>query len=75
LDRIAIADGSVSVAFKTLDGAVDQAAGIVWRYEDPNNYYIVRANAPGRECRALSTSKTASGNRAPPTGCRRARTA
>jgi hypothetical protein len=23
----------------------DQAAGIVWRYRDPNNYYIVRANA------------------------------
>jgi hypothetical protein len=45
LDRITIADGSVSVAFKTVDGAVDQAAGIVWRYQDPGNYYIVRANA------------------------------
>jgi hypothetical protein len=44
-DRVAILDGSVSVAFKTVDGAVDQAAGIVWRYQDPNNYYIVRANA------------------------------
>src|SRR5215469_14300150 len=42
---IAILDGSVSVAFKTVDGAVDQAAGIVWRFQDPNNYYIVRANA------------------------------
>jgi hypothetical protein len=38
-------DGDVSVAFKTVDGTVDQAAGIVWRYQDPNNYYIVRANA------------------------------
>lgn len=44
-DRITIVNGSVSVAFKTVDGAVDQAAGIVWRYQDPNNYYIVRANA------------------------------
>ena len=44
-DRIVILDGSVSVAFKTVDGVVDQAAGIVWRYQDPNNYYIVRANA------------------------------
>ena len=43
-DRVAVLDGSVSVAFKTVDGAVDQAAGIVWRYQDPNNYYIVRAN-------------------------------
>jgi hypothetical protein len=44
-DRIAIRDGEVSVAFKTVSGAVDQAAGIVWRYQDANNYYIVRANA------------------------------
>ena len=44
-DRIVILDGSVSVAFKTVDGVVDQAAGMVWRYQDPNNYYIVRANA------------------------------
>ena len=26
-------------------GRVDQAAGVVWRYRDANNYYIVRANA------------------------------
>jgi hypothetical protein len=38
-------DGSVSVAFKAVEGTVDRAAGIVWRYQDPNNYYIVRANA------------------------------
>jgi hypothetical protein len=44
-DRVTILDGSVSVVFKTVNGAVDQAAGIVWRYQDANNYYIVRANA------------------------------
>src|SRR5215472_1141864 len=44
-ERIVILNGYVSVAFKTVDGVVDQAAGIVWRYLDPNNYYIVRANA------------------------------
>jgi hypothetical protein len=44
-ERVAILNGRVSVAFKTVDGAVDQAAGIVWRYRDSNNYYIVRANA------------------------------
>jgi hypothetical protein len=38
-------NGEVSVAFKTVDGEIDRAAGIVWRYRDPNNYYIVRANA------------------------------
>jgi hypothetical protein len=41
----AIRNGEVSVAFKTVSGTVDQAAGIIWRYRDPNNYYIVRANA------------------------------
>jgi hypothetical protein len=44
-DAATIRDGEVSVAFKAVDGSVDQAAGIVWRYRDPNNYYIVRANA------------------------------
>jgi hypothetical protein len=38
-------DGAASVKFKTISGMVDQAAGLVWRYRDPNNYYIVRANA------------------------------
>lgn len=40
-----IHNGDVSVSFKTISGTVDQAAGIIWRYQDPNNYYIVRANA------------------------------
>lgn len=38
-------DGRVSVMFKAVSGSRDQAAGIVWRYRDPDNYYIVRANA------------------------------
>lgn len=44
-DAKTIQDGELSVAFKAVDGNVDQAAGIVWRYRDPKNYYIVRANA------------------------------
>jgi hypothetical protein len=38
-------DGAISVRFKAISGRVDQAAGLVWRYQDANNYYIVRANA------------------------------
>lgn len=38
-------DGEISVRFKPVSGSVDQAAGLVWRYIDRNNYYIVRANA------------------------------
>lgn len=44
-DAASLQDGEISVAFKPVKGVVDQAAGIVWRYQDPNNYYIVRANA------------------------------
>src|SRR3954464_3448732 len=42
---VSIRDGEISVAFKAVDGSIDRAAGIVWRYQDPDNYYIVRANA------------------------------
>lgn len=35
----------LSVKFKPISGQVDQAAGLVWRLKDANNYYIVRANA------------------------------
>ena len=38
-------DGAISVRFKPVSGRVDQAAGLVWRYRDEDNYYIVRANA------------------------------
>jgi hypothetical protein len=44
-DGATIRNGEASVAFKAVDGSIDRAAGIVWRYRDPNNYYIVRANA------------------------------
>lgn len=45
LDDTALADGMLSVAFKPISGRVDRAAGLVWRYQDENNYYVVRANA------------------------------
>ena len=38
-------DVDISVRFRPVSGDVDQAAGLVWRYQDANNYYIVRANA------------------------------
>jgi Domain of Unknown Function (DUF1080) len=44
-DGASVRNGEVSVAFKAVSGTIDQAAGIVWRYQDANNYYIVRANA------------------------------
>ncbi len=45
LNDIVSTDVDASVRFRPLSGRVDQAAGVVWRYRDANNYYIVRANA------------------------------
>ena len=44
-DDTSLTNGFAEVKFKPLTGEEDQAAGIVWRYDDPNNYYVVRANA------------------------------
>jgi hypothetical protein len=45
VDDITSADVDLSVRFRPVTGRVDQAAGLVWRYRDANNYYLVRANA------------------------------
>lgn len=38
-------DGFVEVKFKAVSGKEDQAAGVVWRAGDKDNYYICRPNA------------------------------
>lgn len=45
LDEPKLADINLSVRCKAVSGRVDQACGIVVRYQDENNYYITRANA------------------------------
>jgi hypothetical protein len=42
---ISAAELDLSVRFRPISGRVDQAAGLVWRYRDQDNYYIVRGNA------------------------------
>jgi len=42
---VAIIDGYVEVKFKPISGKEDQAGGVVWRWKDGDNYYVVRANA------------------------------
>ena len=44
-EEVNITNGTLTVSFKPISGSGDQAAGLVWRYKDPDNYYIVRANA------------------------------
>ena len=42
---VSTGDVDLSVRFRPVSGRVDQAAGLVWRYQNEDNYYIVRANA------------------------------
>jgi hypothetical protein len=44
-DAVSARDVDVSVRIKPISGEVDQAGGLAFRYRDPDNYYIVRANA------------------------------
>jgi len=44
-NTILATDVDLKVRFKAVAGKLDQAAGLVWRLADTNNYYIVRANA------------------------------
>jgi hypothetical protein len=38
-------DLTISARFKPISGLVDQAAGLLFRIQDADNYYILRANA------------------------------
>jgi hypothetical protein len=45
VEKTAYKDLVISVRFKAVSGARDQGAGLVWRFRDAYNYYLVRANA------------------------------
>jgi hypothetical protein len=42
---VRLADGYVDVMFKPIEGRRDQAGGVVWRWQNGDNYYVARANA------------------------------
>ena len=44
-DGVKSKDVDVAVKFRPVSGKVDQAGGLVARYRDKDNYYVVRANA------------------------------
>jgi hypothetical protein len=43
-DGPTLKDVEMSVAFKAVEGENDRGGGVVWRYQDANNYYIARMN-------------------------------
>lgn len=50
-------DVTLSVRAKPISGDVDQGFGLVWRYQDANNYYITRCNADEDNCTIYHTVK------------------
>jgi hypothetical protein len=42
---VSLANGFVEVKFKPMEGREDRAGGVVWRFQDGDNYYVARANA------------------------------
>jgi hypothetical protein len=46
LNEMDVKDGDLSVKVKPVAGKEDRAGGLVFRYRDPDNYYVVRASAP-----------------------------
>jgi hypothetical protein len=61
-DGASLRDGEVSVRMKPLSGHEVEAGGIVWRYRDPNNYYLARANATDKNVQVF---KVVNGIRVP----------
>ncbi|MBI2806377.1 MAG: DUF1080 domain-containing protein [Planctomycetes bacterium] len=43
-DKPSVADLDFTISFKAVAGKKDQGGGPVWRYQDSQNYYIVRMN-------------------------------
>ncbi len=60
LDGVSYKDAMVFVRFRVISGKIDQAGGLVFRYKDNNNYYVLRANALENNVRLY---KVVNGNR------------
>jgi hypothetical protein len=43
--NLLLRDGFVAVKFRPVSGQEDQAGGLIWRWQDGDNYYVARANA------------------------------
>lgn len=59
------ADFTFSTRFKCVSGEMEQMAGVIFRYEDPQNYYYVRASSKGNTFRFF---KVVGGQRSAPIG-------
>ncbi|OQY97479.1 MAG: hypothetical protein B6D35_14910 [Candidatus Brocadia sp. UTAMX2] len=60
MDGASYKDAMAFVKFRAISGDVDQSGGLVFRYKDSNNYYVLRANAKENNVRLY---KVVDGNR------------
>ncbi len=44
-DKAYCHNGDLSVSLKVVSGKFEQTAGLIWRYQDPNNYYMLSVSA------------------------------
>lgn len=45
VDAVKVSDVELDVSFTPIAGKIDQAAGLIFRVKDADNYYVARANA------------------------------
>jgi hypothetical protein len=50
-------DVTLSVRARPVSGKVDQGFGLVWRYQNADNYYVTRCNADEDNCRIYHVVK------------------
>jgi len=43
--NVSLLDGHMEVKFKPISGKEDESGGLIWRWQDGDNYYVARANA------------------------------
>jgi hypothetical protein len=43
-ENVKAQDVEIEVQFKAVEGKLDQGGGVVWRYQDADNYYVARMN-------------------------------
>ncbi|MEN9573590.1 MAG: hypothetical protein RL514_1445 [Verrucomicrobiota bacterium] len=58
-------DFTFTTKFKCVDGKTEQMAGVAFRYQDPKNYYVIRASGLGNNVRFY---KFVNGERSAPIG-------
>jgi hypothetical protein len=57
LDGVRMDHGEAAVKFKAISGDQAQSAGVVWRYKDPQNFYLAEASAKDDNCSVYRVKK------------------